>query len=156
MCAVEWNERTVAHLLRRAGFGATQEDLKLYLGMGQTKAIEYLLNYEAVDDSEVDRQITNANLNLDKLGDLITWWGLRMIFTKRPLQEKMVFFWHDHFATAIFKVKEENLMLNQNNLFRQMALGNFEAFLLAVSKDPAMIIWLDNNTNKKGQPNENY
>src|SRR5205809_246560 len=143
MCAVEWNERTVAHLLRRAGFGATQEDLKFYLAMGQKGAVEYLLNYEVIDDSEVDRQIANANLDLSQLKDLITWWVLRMIYTKRPLQEKMVLFWHGHFATAIFKVNDEKLMLNQNNLFRRMALGNFESFLLEVSKDPAMIIWLD-------------
>src|SRR5256885_11769352 len=152
MCALEWNEKTVAHLLRRAGFGATQDEIKFYLGMGQTGAVEYLLNYEAIDDSEVDRQIAAAKLDLTKTPDLIGWWLLRMYYTKRPLQEKMVFFWHDHFATAIFKVKDQTLMLNQNNLFRRMALDNFESFLLEVSKDSAMIIWLDNNTNKKGQP----
>jgi len=155
MCA-EWNERTVAHMLRRVGFGATQEDIKFYLDMGQTRAIDYIINYERIDDSEVDRQVAAANLDLTKAADLILWWVIRMTFTKRLLQEKMVFFWHDHFATAIFKVKEEDLMLKQNQLFRQFALGNFEAFLLEVSKDPAMIIWLDNFTNKKGQPNENY
>lgn len=156
MSTVEWNERTVAHMLRRVGFGATQEDIKFYLDMGQARAINYILNYETIDDSEVDRQVASANLDLSKPVDLIFWWILRMTFTKRLLQEKMVFFWHDHFATAIFKVKEESLMLKQNQLFRQFALGNFDAFLLEVSKDPAMIIWLDNFTNKKGQPNENY
>ncbi|KAF0248273.1 MAG: Protein of unknown function (DUF1800) [bacterium] len=156
MCAVEWNDRTVAHMLRRVGFGATQEDIKFYLDMGQSRAINYIINYESIDDSEVDRQVASANLDLTKTTDLILWWVIRMTFTKRLLQEKMVFFWHDHFATAIFKVKEEDLMLKQNQLFRQFALGNFEAFLLEVSKDPAMIIWLDNFTNKKGQPNENY
>lgn len=155
MCA-EWNERTVAHMLRRVGFGATQEDIKFYLDMGQTKAIDYIINYDRIDDSEVDRQVASANLDLSKTADLILWWVIRMTFTKRLLQEKMVFFWHDHFATAIFKVKEEDLMLKQNQLFRQFALGNFQEFLLEVSKDPAMIIWLDNFTNKKGQPNENY
>src|SRR6185436_3748267 len=147
MCAAEWNERTVAHLLRRAGFGATQDEVKFYLNMGQAGAVSYLLNYESIDDSEVDRQIENAKLDLTKTQDLIIWWVLRMYYTKRPLQEKMVFFWHDHFATAISKVNEQVLMLNQNNLFRRFALGNFEAFLLEVSKDPAMIRWLDNNTN---------
>src|SRR6185436_15451509 len=102
MGVVEWNERTVAHLLRRVGFGATQDELKFYLGLGQAGSIDYLLNYESIDDSEVDRQIANAKLDLTKAPDLITWWVLRMIYTKRPLQEKMVFFWHDHFATAIF------------------------------------------------------
>lgn len=152
----EWNERTVAHLLRRTGFGATQDEIKFYLNMGQTAAVNYLLNYDNIDDSEVDRQVNNANLDLTKTNDLITWWLLRMIYTKRPLQEKMVLFWHGHFATAIFKVKDEELMLQQNELFRKLALGNFQDFLLAVSMDPAMVIWLDNFTNKKGQPNENY
>jgi hypothetical protein len=122
----QWNERTVAHLLRRAGFGATQEEIKFYLDMGQQGAINYLLNYESIDDSEVDRQVASANLDLTKGADLINWWLLRMIYTKRPLQEKMVLFWHGHFATAIFKVKEEKLMLKQNELFRKNALGNFE------------------------------
>ncbi len=156
MCAAEWNERSVSHMLRRVGFGATPEEVKFYLDMGQARAIDYVLNYESIDDSEVDRQIAAANLDLTKTSDLILWWVLRMILTKRPLQEKMVFFWHDHFATAIFKVKEQDLMLQQNQLFRKFALGNFQDFLLAVSQDPAMIIWLDNFTNKKGQPNENY
>jgi uncharacterized protein (DUF1800 family) len=152
----QWNERMVAHLLRRAGFSGTQEEIKFYLDMGQRNAVETLLNYETIDDSEVDRQVEKARLNLDRPDGLIQWWLLRMIFTKRPLQEKMVLFWHGHFATAISKVKEESYMLKQNQLFRRLALGNFEEFLLEVSKDAAMIIWLDNFTNKKGRPNENY
>src|SRR5215467_5345181 len=108
--AVEWNERTVAHLLRRAGFGATQEDIKFYLGMGQKGAVDYLINFESIDDSEVDRQIANAGLDINKPADLIIQWLIRMYYTKRLLQEKMVFFWHDHFATAIFKVKDGTLM----------------------------------------------
>ncbi|MEW6731121.1 MAG: DUF1800 domain-containing protein [Acidobacteriota bacterium] len=154
--AVQWNERTVAHLLRRAGFGATQEEIKFYLDMGQKRAVDYLLNFESIDDSEADRRIAEANFDMKKLNGIAAAWILKMAITKRPLQEKMAFFWHDHFATAIFKVKAEGLMVRQINLFRRFALGNFEAFLLEVSKDPAMIIWLDNFTNKKGQPNENY
>lgn len=154
--AVEWNERTVAHLLRRAGFGATSEEIKFYLSMGQQKAIDYLLNYESVDDSAVEKLISDAKFPTDNVTGIISEWVLRMAFTKRPLQEKMTFFWHGHFATAIFKVKEEDLMVKQIGTFRRLALGNFETMLLEVSKDPAMILWLDNNTNKKGQPNENY
>lgn len=154
--AVEWNERTVAHLLRRVGFSATQEEIKFYLDMGQNRAIDYILNYEAIDDSEVDKTIEQAKLNLEKLTGISAEWLIRMVYTKRPLQEKMTLFWHGHFATAFSKVKMTDLMRNQIAMFRRLALGNFEQMLLEVSKDPAMIIWLDNNTNTKGKPNENY
>ncbi|MCS6884189.1 MAG: DUF1800 domain-containing protein [Acidobacteriota bacterium] len=152
----EWNERTVAHLLRRVGFSATQEDIKFYLGLGKEKSIDYLLNYEAIDDSEVEKIIEQSKLNLEKLIGIAVEWLIRMVYTKRPLQEKMTLFWHGHFATAFYKVNEARLMRNQISMLRRLALGNFEQLLLEVSKDPAMILWLDNNTNTKGNPNENY
>jgi uncharacterized protein (DUF1800 family) len=80
----------------------------------------------------------------------------RMLYTQRPLQEKMALFWHTHFATAASKVRAADLMLNQIQLFRDNALGNFETLLQNVTRDPAMLIWLDNNQNRKGRPNENY
>ena len=84
------------------------------------------------------------------------WWLNRMLTTPRPLQEKMALFWHGHFATAVSKVNQIAWLYNQNELFRQNALGPFQTMLSKVSKDPAMMLWLDSQTNRKGSPNENY
>src|SRR5205823_5887397 len=79
-----------------------------------------------------------------------------MLYTQRPLQEKMTLFWHTHFATANSKVNSALLMLQQIQLFRDSGLGNFENLLQQVTRDPAMLVWLDNRQNRKGAPNENY
>jgi uncharacterized protein (DUF1800 family) len=79
-----------------------------------------------------------------------------MLTTPRPLREKMALFWHTHFATSNSKVNNAPLMLNQIQLFRDNGLGSFEALLQKVTRDPAMLIWLDNRQNRKAAPNENY
>src|SRR5262245_13941402 len=78
-----------------------------------------------------------------------------MLRTPHPLRERMTLFWHDHFATSIVKVRQPALMKRQNVLLRQHALGRFRPFLLEVSRDPAMLVWLDGSSNVRGQPNEN-
>ena len=83
------------------------------------------------------------------------WWLDRMLRTNRPLVEKMTLFWHGHFATALGKVQPQ-YMVGQINLFRQLALVRFPVLLSAVTRDPAMLIWLDNRANAKAHPNENY
>ncbi|HEX2033495.1 MAG TPA: DUF1800 domain-containing protein [Chloroflexota bacterium] len=155
----------VAHLLRRAGFGASKEMLDEYEALGLTGAVDRLVDYETVED-EVEERIKPFNLDLKKLGDLQRWWLLRMIYTKRPLQEKMVLFWHGLLTSATGKVGLPNptpqnpdpphYMLDQHNFFRQHATADFETMLLGISRDPAMMIWLDSQTNNKGKPNENY
>jgi len=147
-----------AHLLRRAGFGATQQELENLLSLGREGAVDYLIHYERIDDSAMEQALAQQNYLQEplRLPSIQQWWLFRMINTQRPLQEKMTLFWHDHFATAISKVTVEAWMLQQNELFRRLALGKFRELLVEVSKDPAMIVWLDNNTNIKGSPNENY
>jgi uncharacterized protein (DUF1800 family) len=88
--------------------------------------------------------------------DLRGWWLQRMVDTPRPLQEKMTLFWHGHFATQSQKIRSPQLMLEQNDLFRRYAAGNFQTLTLEVSRNPAMLRYLDNNTNRKEHPNENY
>src|SRR5665213_1564611 len=83
------------------------------------------------------------------------WWLDRMLRTQRPLHEKMTLFWHGHFATSVQKVPVP-AMVGQIDLFRAFALGRFPALLSAVTRDPAMLIWLDNRANAKAHPNENY
>ncbi len=152
----------VAHLLRRAGFGATEAELDQYAALGFAGAVDRLLNPEQVDDSAADAAV--APLAIDptardarrKIEQVKFWWLIRMLYTRRPLQEKMVLFWHNHFATANSKVANAGLMQQQNQLFRDLGLGSFETLLQKVTRDPAMLIWLDNRQNRKGSPNENY
>ncbi len=84
------------------------------------------------------------------------WWLYCMLWSDHPLREKLTLFWHNHFATSIVKVQNPNQMFRQNCLLRTFALGKFAPFLQAVSKDGAMLLWLDSNSNVKGKPNENY
>jgi uncharacterized protein (DUF1800 family) len=154
--AFESERSRVAHLLRRAGFGSTEAELDRYTALGFAQTLDRLLNYDQVDDSAVEQQVAampvdRRNAELARLS-----WMTRMLYTQRPLQEKMVLFWHTHFATATSKVRAADAMLNQIQLFRDNALGNFETLLQKVTRDPAMLMWLDNNQNRKGNPNENY
>jgi len=84
------------------------------------------------------------------------WWFRRMLKTKAPLREKMTLFWHDHFSSSVQKVKQPVLMLNQNELFRRHAFGSFKSLTQEVLMDPAMMLYLDTQSSKKGQPNENF
>ena len=84
------------------------------------------------------------------------WWANRMLATKQPLQEKMTLFWHGHFATGDEKVLDYRKMLQQNELLRAKATGNFRDLLISVSQDPAMLAYLDAGVNLKGAPNENF
>ena len=154
--AVPWNEVNAAHLLRRAGFGGTATEVTAAVRDGLTATVERLVDYEGIDNSALDARLAAAALDLDTTQGIIRWWLIRMLYSARPLEERMTFFWHDHFATAISKVNDRGLMLQQNQTLRSLALGNFEEMLVAVSKDPAMLIWLDNARSRKEHPNENY
>jgi uncharacterized protein (DUF1800 family) len=147
----------ISHLYRRVGFGASPAELTAATERGLDATLEMLLNPERVED-DVDLKLAQVNppLDLSKERDLQVLWLFRMLHTRRPLIEKMTLFWHNHFATANYKVNDAGLMLQQNNLFRSNALGNFRRLVLDVSRDPAMLIWLDGNLNKKGNPNENF
>jgi uncharacterized protein (DUF1800 family) len=160
--ALDTTRSQVAHLLRRAGFGATEAELDEYTALGFSAALERLLHPEQVDNSAMDQLVaplavdTTAGDARRKLEAAKFWWLNRMLYTRRPLHEKMTLFWHDHFATANSKVGNAVLMLRQNQLFRDLGLGSFETLLQQVTRDPAMLIWLDNRQNRKSAPNENY
>ena len=151
----------IPHLLRRAGFGASPDELSSYENLGVTAVINNLLNYENTDDSNLPTQpgITMALTKKPSLGEitnLVWWWVDRMIQTPRPLEERMTLFWHNHFATAIYKVRSPYLMFKQNELLRNNAMGDFRDLLMGITKDPAMLIWLDGARSRKASPNENY
>src|SRR5713226_9619494 len=149
----------VAHLLRRAGFGATQAELDRYTAMGITGATGALLNYQATSNQALDAALPSIDPTTlaggKGAGTIQAWWLQRMAQTARPLEERMTLFWHGLLTRGLDKVGPAPLFI-QNQLFRTMALANFDDLLKAVSKDPAMMLYLDTETNRKGRPNENY
>jgi hypothetical protein len=147
----------IAHLYRRAGFGASPTELDAAVAKGYDATLDSLLS-PTDDHDSADDALNQIDFDLAKLEDAQRWWLVRMRYTSRPLVEKMTLFWHGHFATAVSKVgfKQLALMRQQNDLFRTQSLGNFHDLLLSVSKDPAMLIWLDGRQNHKNAPNENY
>lgn len=150
-------QRRAAHLLRRAGFGSSRAMIDEFAALDWNTAVDRLLNYQGVDNSAMAAQVAALNAN-DPANpqQLRARWLTRMAYTARPLEEKMVLFWHNHFATGISKVKDAVAMQRQNDLFRAHALDNFDVIVKAVARDPAMLIWLDSNTNRKAHPNENW
>jgi len=147
----------VAHLLRRFGLGASEAEIEYYGKGGIQAAVERLLNYEQLED--------NARINVSDLtnrrfiGAMRVATGMiyyRYLVTQRPLEAKLTLFWHDHFATSAQKVSNTDAMLNHFEVLRLNCSGSFRDLLIAISKDPAMLYWLDNNENVKGKPNENF
>jgi uncharacterized protein (DUF1800 family) len=144
----------MAHLLRRAGFGATPAELDEYLALGFDGAVDRLVHPEEVEEADFTLEVETAE-QLVKRGTLQAVWTARMVQTRRPLLEKMTLFWHGHFATSLQKVKSVTVMSEQIDTFRTLAFGRFEDLLLAVIQDPAMLVWLDNVRSKSEAPNEN-
>ena len=147
-----------AHLFRRAGFGATRDELESYVAQGYEATVEQLLHPKlapALDEDVLRRyQIDQNSLMLIESSQ--AYWMYRIINTQRPLEEKMALFWHGLFATAYGKLNHAKAVVNQTNTFRRHGLGSFAALLLELSRDPAMIFWLDNKDNHKDAPNENF
>ena len=106
----------------------------------------------ARDASPFPASIKNGNVG----PQVSAWWLMRLRETQNPLREKMTVFWHNHFATSNAKVNNAGYMIGMYELIYRLALGNFRDLLQEVSKDPAMLVWLDTNQSKKGMPNENY
>jgi hypothetical protein len=152
-----FDDRRVAHLLRRAGFGPTAERLQKFSGQSPASTIDWLFNYSP-DSDPLNEKLEDFQgmVTFNKIEAVQEWCLFRMVYSPRPLQEKMALFWHDHFATSASKVDQPLLMHKQLELFRQKGLGSFRDLLIAVSHDPAMLIWLDGRNNRKGKPNENY
>ena len=148
----------MAHLLRRAGFGASRNELEEYLALGYDGAVEALLN-PSDPGNMPDDLIRRYHVEQSELRDLAgsaAYWMYRMISTSCPMEEKTALFWHGLFATGYAKLNQARSLLNQVEMFRRSGLGSFEELLVELSKDPAMIVWLDNNENHGTAINENY
>ncbi|MBV9439438.1 MAG: DUF1800 domain-containing protein [Candidatus Eremiobacteraeota bacterium] len=151
-----FGSRQAAHLLRRAGFGGSPDDVGRIAALGMRGAVDGLLHPTGTEPAFADYPEAEALLDPKRARATAQhWWLDRMLRTNRPLPEKMALFWHGHFATSINKVPAQ-YMVRQIDLFRTLGLGRFPALLSAVTIDPAMLIWLDNRYNAKAHPNENY
>jgi uncharacterized protein (DUF1800 family) len=176
-------EQQIEHLLRRAAFGASQDQVDQFADIGYRRAIGELTNFEEQPDDVDDLIGKPGFVGVTARGQLLPGenitdsrqrWLFRMVHSRRPLQEKMALFWHNHFATAYTKVagavgpldgarmmaakktESPGSVPGQLELFREHALGNFRDLLIAVAQDPAMLIWLDGRTNVRGRPQENF
>ena len=150
----------LGHLLRRIGFGATRDELERYSGKGYEETVEELLHPEQVQPAFEEEDLLrryHVEHNADHLlPHNQTYWLSRMINTKRPLEEKVALFWHGVFATGYSKITNAKAGMSQLEMFRRCGLGSFHTLLLQLSKNPAMIFWLDNNNNHGNAVNENF
>jgi uncharacterized protein (DUF1800 family) len=153
-----WDLKWAGHLLRRAAFGASLFELRAAARRGLPATLDLLFSGEQGAADRMTFLITTGRKIAERndARALRAWWLYVILHSMYPLREKLTVFWHNHFATSIAKVNKAPLMLQQNLTLREHALGKFPAFLLAMSKDPAMLLWLDSNNNIKGKPNENY
>jgi uncharacterized protein (DUF1800 family) len=149
-----WNLKWAGHLFRRAGYGVTLDELRAAVDKGLSKTLEDVLEGKPKSDRELDLESLGQLINNEF--ELRSWWLYAFWHSTHPLREKMTLFWHNHFVSSFAKVQSVPNTFNQNKLLRKHALGKFPEFLLEVSKDPAMIVYLDSNNNIKGKPNENY
>ncbi|MCH8206193.1 MAG: DUF1800 domain-containing protein, partial [Chloroflexi bacterium] len=138
--------------MRRAGFGATREELEDLASRLYEDLVEDLVHPERLP--EVDADVVERYYVGE--GVYVGTWMYRMVATKRPLEEKMALFWHHVFATGTSKNQHLLASANQIDMFRRVGLSDLRTILVELSRDPAMIFWLDNNENRKGEPNENF
>ena len=153
------NIQLMAHLMRRAGFGATRDELERRAAKGYEETVEELLNpdFYGIPDFDLPTLLRYQPgfTNPGNGGNCSASWLYRMVNTPRPLVEKVTLLWHQVFATGIAKVDGPQ-MVHQIEMFRQHGMGSYSNLLLELSKNPAMILWLDNQENHKDSPNENW
>jgi uncharacterized protein (DUF1800 family) len=182
--AAGWNFKTAAHLLNRSGFGGLPEEIEAAREAGLEAVVEQLLHppdepekaavgtwthpdnlrseltevrgLKADPEKAKEKRREVRIETRDELLDLRTWWLERMLETRAPLREKMTLFWHGHFATSAQKVRNAYWMWRQNETLRRNALGNFKILLHEISRDPAMMIYLDLAQSRREHPNENW
>ena len=151
----------MAHLMRRAGFGAPRGELEARAARGYEATLDELLNPDdyglaPLDEDLLFRHAPDTVLpgGLHDAGQSNVVW--HMINAKRMLEEKVALFWHHVFATGNSKLDNCDHLLSQIEMFRQYGMGSYRDLLLQLARNPAMIYWLDNNENHKDAPNENW
>ena len=168
------NQKDILHLLMRTSYGIQAEQVRPMLDLSRTEAVDHILSRVhnkpySNPPRWIGEQTTNKHKKLSKEErrkmnkirrergiELKAWWFEEMIKSSSPFTEQMTLFWHNHFTSSLRKVKSPKLMYGQNLLLRKYAFGNFRDLLHAITEDPAMILYLDNQSNRKGKPNENF
>jgi uncharacterized protein (DUF1800 family) len=171
-----WDARAVEHLYNRAGFGARASEIEAGVKLGQAALVDKLVSQRVdvepffIEDIRIPDRQEMKDLSKDEQQKLLQqyrakdrrqlieytgWWFDRMASGEDPLREKMVLFWSGLFTTSAEDVKRGVDVLRQNQFFRDNALGSYADLLYGIARDPAMLIYLNNNVNKKGNPNEN-
>jgi uncharacterized protein (DUF1800 family) len=146
-----------AHLLRRAGFGGSSTQIDAVAAMDLPTAVSHVLDTSGAPASSTPAGLgSSTTSDYDQWVNGVQWWMERMRLSNAPVIEKLAFFWHGHFATSQSKINDFKLMFGQNTVFRNQGLGSFRTLAHAVSMDPAMILYLDNDPNVLGTPNENF
>jgi uncharacterized protein (DUF1800 family) len=175
LCAQTLGFDNARHLLNRTSFAAAPPEIEHFAGLSRDKAFDELLSwhgpialtplpewagkFERLNRpgmTHEERQEINRRELVVRGLEIRNWWMTEMLATQSPFTEHMTLFWHNHFATGQEKTRSAVLMLRQNQIFRKHALGNFAAMLREISKDPAMLNYLDQAQSKKGTPNENF
>ena len=168
------NQKDILHLLMRTSYGIQAEQVRPMLNLSRTEVVDHILSRihskpysnppkwigEQTDLknkklSKEERREMNK-IRRERGIELKAWWFEEMIKSPSPFTEQMTLFWHNHFTSSLRKVKTPKLMYGQNLLLRKYAFGNFRDLLHAITEDPAMILYLDNQSNRKGKPNENF
>lgn len=173
--AMEFEE--ARHLLSRTGFGASYSEILDFTELEYEEAVDKLLAGTTIPSvteppgwvstplagiargkGSLTREEKKARQKMvrERAVDLKAWWYREMIDTPVQLTERMTLFWHNHFTSSFKKVKSPYLLYNQNQLLRRNALGSFAKLLHEIAKDPAMVLYLDTQTNLKDSPNENF
>ena len=174
-CGQGMGPEDARHLLNRTGFDAQLREIDEYAKLTRREAVERVLvgvrteartprpawANEWTDPRRIrqmgeDERRAFIRVQIERALELKAWWLTEMLGTASPFTERMTLFWHNHFTSSVQKVRSPPLMLRQNALLRKHALGNFGELLHAVSRDPAMLVYLDSATNRRGQPNENF
>lgn len=161
--AIAATHANVAHLLRRAAFGGLPEEIEAGVQAGVEATVERLLDW-SLSPPDTDHpplpdpreQLADPGNSRELTLEVQRWWVNRMLTSPAPALEKLTLFWHGHFATSLLKVRVHAAMVNQNQLFRRAGTGSFPQLTKAVSRDPAMMYWLDLLQSRAGALNENW
>lgn len=153
-----WTSREATHLLWRTQSGASAAEIARAVGTGLDESLDRLLQpqEESAEFTSTERLLKQVALDSGNIESLKAWWFYRMLHSANPLVERMTLFWHNHFATSNVKVRSTDHMAAQNELIRSEALGSFRKLLGAMTRDVAMLKWLDGNANRKRSANENF
>ena len=144
----------LAHLLRRCGYLTTPALVAQWSSLELDQAVDKVLDFSSNSPDSTFNFVATEDWR--RISEVRRWWLDRMATVAAPLQERLTFFWHGHFASSYWKIGNAEIMWNQNRILRANATGSYLDMAQQVALDPAMLIYLDNQDNYRGSPNENF